>query len=471
MATMLLKNAKILITMDGQGRKIHHGGLFVRDHLIEQVGPSEELPSDADVVLDARDLAVLPGLVNTHHHFFQSLFRAVPGAQDQGLFDWLVRLFPIYGEVTEEAIYIASLTAMAELLLSGCTTSSDHPYLYPTGATIDVQVRAAQVIGMRFHAARGAMSLGHSQGGLTPDDLVQTEEDILNDCQRVIEKHHDPEPFAMTRIGVAPCTPFTVTKGLMLETARLARSYRNVGLHTHVAETRDEEIYCLRHFNQRPAELMQELGWVGPDVWWAHSIFLNKDEIHMLAETGTGVAHCPSSNMRLGSGICPVREMLDAGVKVAIGVDGSASNDTGHLLNEARTAVLLQRVKNGAGAFSVEEGLELATRGGASVLGREREIGSLEVGKAADFIGVNLNTLSMAGGAVHDPFAALLLCRIDRVDLSVINGKTIVMDGRLLTVDVDQLVERHNELAAEFVARHPAPENFTQTTTKDKTNG
>jgi cytosine/adenosine deaminase-related metal-dependent hydrolase len=457
MGTLLVKNARILITMDGQGRKIRDGGLYVRDHLIEQIGPSEALPSEADVILDARDLAVLPGLVNTHHHFFQSLFRAVPGAQDQGLFDWLTRLFPIYAEVTEEAIYIASLVAMAELLFSGCTTSSDHPYLYPTSATIDVQVRAAQAIGMRFHAARGAMSLGRSRGGLTPDNLVQTEDEILKDCQRVIEAYHDPEPFAMTRIGVAPCTPFTVTKGLMVETARLARSYRNVSLHTHVAETRDEEVYCLSHFNQRPAEYMQELGWVGPDVWWAHSIFLNQDEIRMLADTGTGVAHCPSSNMRLGSGICPVREMLDAGVKVSIGVDGSASNDTGHILNEARTAVLLQRVKSGAGAFSIQEGLELGTRGGASVLGRDREIGSLEVGKAADFIGVNLDTLNMAGGAVHDPLAALLLCRVDRVDFSVIHGKVILKDGRLLTVDVDRLIERHNTLAREFLARHPAP--------------
>jgi cytosine/adenosine deaminase-related metal-dependent hydrolase len=291
---------------------------------------------------------------------------------------------------------------------------------------------------------------------LTPDNLVQSEDEILKDCQRVIETHHDPEPFAMTRIGVAPCTPFTVTKELMLETAKLARSYRNVGLHTHVAETRDEEVFCLRHFNQRPAEFMQELGWVGPDVWWAHSIFLNQEEIRMLADTGTGVAHCPSSNMRLGSGICPVREMLDAGVKVSIGVDGSASNDSGHILNEARTAVLLQRAKNGAGAFSIEEGLELGTRGGASVLGRDQDIGSLEVGKAADFIGVNLDTLSMAGGAVHDPFASLLLCHVDRVDFSVINGKLVVKDGRLLTVDVDQLIERHNTLARGFLARHPA---------------
>ncbi|HMR66872.1 MAG TPA: 8-oxoguanine deaminase [Anaerolineae bacterium] len=459
MSTLLVKNADIVITLDDQGRKLRGGGLFVRDNVIEQVGPSEALPAEADEVIDATGLAVLPGLVNTPPPFFQSLFRAVPGAQDHGLFDWLVRLFPIYGEVTAEAIYLSSLTAMAELILSGCTTSSDHLYLYPNDTSLEAQIRAAGEIGLRFHAMRGAMSLGRSRGGLSPDHLVQDEEHILTDCQRLIETYHDPAPFSMLRVGLAPCTPFTVTKTLMRETARLARAYPQVRLHTHVAETMDEEVYCLREFNQRPADYMVEVGWVGPEVWWAHSIFLNRDEIRLLAETGTGVAHCPSSNMRLGSGICPVREMLDAGVKVSIGVDGSASNDTGHLLNEARTAVLLQRVKHGAGAFSIEEGLDLAIRGGAAVLGRA-EIGTLAVGRAADFIGVNLKTLAMAGGAVHDPLAALLLCRVDRVDLSVINGRVVVRHGQLLTIDLEPLITRHNELAAEFVSRHPVPERF-----------
>lgn len=453
MSTLLVKNATILITLDDQRRKLAGGGLFVRDNVIEQIGATDQLPRSADEIIDATELAILPGLVNIHHHFFQSLFRAVPGAQDHGLFDWLARLFPIYGRVNAEAIYISTLTAMAELILSGCTTSIDHLYLYPDSTAVDNQIGAAREIGMRFHATRGSMSLGRSRGGLTPDYLVQSEDEILQDSQRLIETYHDPEPFAMTRIGLAPCTPFTVTKGLMRASAHLARSFRNVGLHTHVAETLDEEIYCQREFNQRPAQYMVELGWVGPDVWWAHAIFLNRDEIQMLAETSTGVAHCPSSNMRLGSGICPVREMLDAGVKVGIGVDGSASNDTGHLLNEARTTVLLQRVKHGAGAFTVEEGLELATRGSAAVLGREKEIGSLEVGKAADFIGVNLNTLGMAGGAIHDPLAALLLCRVDKVDLSVINGRVVVRDGELLTIDLRSLINRHNQLAADFVRR------------------
>jgi cytosine/adenosine deaminase-related metal-dependent hydrolase len=462
MSTLLVKNARLLITMNDQRSQIQDGGLFVRDHRIEQVGASADLPADADQVIDASHLVILPGLVNTHHHFFQSMFRAMPGAQDHGLFEWLTRLLPFYGEVTEEAVYVASLTAMAEMMLSGCTTSSDHLYLYPGGKTIDVQVSAAREIGLRFHATRGAISVGRSQGGMTPDNLVQTEAEILEDCERILGLHHDPEPYSMIRIGLAPCTPFTVTKKLMRETAKLARTGRNVGLHTHVAETKDEEKYCLDQFNQRPAEYMQEVGWVGPDVWWAHSIFLNQAEIQMLARTGTGVAHCPSSNMRLGSGICPVREMLDAGVKVAIGVDGSASNDTGHLLNEARTAVLLQRVVNGAHAFSIEEGLSLATRGGAAVLGRENEIGSLQPGKAADFIGVDLDTLSMAGGAVHDPAAALLLCHVARVDLSVIHGKMVIQGGKLLTIAEDRLVARHNALAAGMVAHHAPADRARQ---------
>ncbi len=459
MGSLLIKNADVVITMNEKRSKIFNGGIFVRDNVIEQVGETPALPASADKVIDARGMVVLPGLVNTHHHFFQSLFRAVPGAQDHGLFDWLVRLFPIYGEITDEAVHISSLTAMAEMILSGCTTSSDHLYVFTNDVSLDAQIRAAEEIGMRIHATRGSMSLGRSEGGLPPDNMVQTDEEILTDCQRVIDTFHDPEPFSMRRIGLAPCTAFSVTLDLMRETAALARAHKQVRLHTHVAETMDEEVFCLREFGQRPAELMQELGWVGPDVWWAHSVFLNSDEIKMAAETGTGVAHCPTSNMRLGSGICAVREMLDAGVNVGIGVDGSASNDCGHAITEARNAMLLQRVQNGAAAFSVEEALQLATLGGAAVLGRD-EIGSLETGKAADFIGVNTRTLSMAGGAVHDPVAALLLCHVEKVDFSIINGKPVVENGELSTIDLDSLITRHNELAQEFVGRHPEVERF-----------
>ena len=459
MSTLLIKNADYVITMDDKRRNIPGGGLFVRDNVIEQIGQAGDLPVEADETIDAAGMVIVPGLINTHHHFYQTLTRAVPGAQDEELFDWLVRLYPIWGELTFDAVYISTLTAAAEMILSGCTTSSDHLYLYPNNSTLDAQVRAAQDIGLRFHVTRGSMSLGRSKGGLPPDHVVEEEDAILEDCQRVIETHHDPDRYAMTRVALAPCSPFSVTGDLMRETAKLSRSYENVMLHTHVAETADEETFCLREFGARPAEYMRQVGWAGPDVWWAHAIFLTDDEIRMLAETGTGVAHCPSSNMRLGSGICRVRDMLDMGVKVGIGVDGSASNDSCHVITEARMALLLQRVKGGARIFSVQESLELATLGSASVLGRT-DIGSLAEGKAADFIGINLNSLSMAGGAVHDPMAALLLCTVSHVDLSVINGSVVVRDGVLQTIDVDALIARHNEIAAEMVARHPEPERF-----------
>jgi 8-oxoguanine deaminase len=463
MGTLLIKNAQMVITNDEGLGQIPDGSVFIRDNIIEKVGllgnlPGD-LPTDADEVIDAHNMAVLPGLINTHHHFYQTLTRAVPGAQDQELFDWLVRLYPIWGELDPEAVYISSLTAMAELILSGCTTSSDHLYLVPNGASFDDQVRAAQQIGMRFHLTRGAMSLGRSQGGLPPDHVVQAEDEILKDCQRVIEAYHDPNPYAMLRVALAPCSPFSVTPDLMRQAAGLGRSYEKVMLHTHVAETRDEVTFCEQRFNMRPAGLMQSLGWVGPDVWWAHSIFVNDDEIRMMAETGTGVAHCPSSNMRLGSGICQVRAMLDAGVKVGIGVDGSASNDSSHLFSETRNALLLQRVEHGAAAFSVQEGINLATRGSAAVLGRD-ELGLLAPGKAADVIGVRLDTLGMAGAAVHDPLGALLLCTVQGVDFSVINGRVVVRDGRLLTLDLEEHVARHNAIARKMAAKHPVPERF-----------
>lgn len=459
MATLLVKNAELVITMDNTRHSIQNGGIFVRDNVIEQIDVVDKLPQDADEVIDASGMVILPGLINTHHHFYQTLTRAVPGSQNEELFDWLVRLYPIWGELTNEAIYVSTQTAMAEMILSGCTTSSDHLYLYPNDATADAQVKASQDIGMRFHVTRGSMSLGRSKGGLPPDHVVQEEDAILEDCQRLIETYHDADPLAMVRVALAPCSPFSVTGDLMKKAAKMAREYKNVMLHTHVAETRDEETFCVREFGARPADYMKSVGWVGPDVWWAHAVVLSDDDIKMLAETGTGVAHCPSSNMRLGSGIARVRDMLDAGVKVGIGVDGSASNDSCHVITETRMAMLLQRVANGAGAFSVQEALELATLGSASVLGRN-DIGSLQVGNAADFIGVDLNTLGMAGAAVHDPLASLLLTTVDKVDLSVINGKVVVRDGELTTIDITSLVTRHNEIAKEIVGRHPEPERY-----------
>jgi len=454
MPTLLLKNAAALLTMDPRQPLIEAGGLLVRDNVIELAGPSADLPQQADSVLDASGMVVLPGLINTHHHLYQTLTRALPGAQDAELFEWLTRLYPVWGEMDDEAVYHSALVGLAEMALSGCTSSTDHLYMYPNDSSMDATIRAAADLGIRFHPTRGSMSLGQSAGGLPPDRLVEAEDAILADCQRVIQRYHDPEPYSMLRVGLAPCSPFSVTGDLMRQTAALARSYEKVYLHTHVAETRDEERFCLEKFGVRPAKYMRQLGWVGPDVWWAHAIWLDEDEIQMLAETGTGVAHCPSSNMRLGSGIAKIRQMRDAGVKVGIALDGSASNDANDLLLETRMAMLLQRVAQGASAFTVLEALELATLGSAAVIGRD-DLGQLAPGKAADFIGVRLDRLELAGGAVHDPVAALLLCTPRGVDLSVINGRVVVRNGRLEGIDLEPLIARHNQLARAMAARHP----------------
>jgi cytosine/adenosine deaminase-related metal-dependent hydrolase len=454
MSTLLVRNAELLLTLDPGLGQIAGGGLFVRDNAIERVGRTPDLPAQADRILDASGMLVMPGLINTHHHLYQTLTRALPGAQDVELFDWLTRLYPVWGEMDEAAVHVSALIGMAEMMLSGCTTTTDHLYIYPNDSSLDATIRAAQQLGIRFHPTRGSMSLGQSQGGLPPDRLVEDEAAILADCRRLIARYHDPQPYSMLRVGLAPCSPFSVTERLMRETVELARSSERVSLHTHVAETLDEERFCLERFGARPAEYMRRLGWVGPDVWWAHAIWLNDEEIQMLAETGTGVAHCPTSNMRLGSGIARVREMREAGVKVGIALDGSASNDGNDLLLEARMALLLQRVGKGAAAFGVRQALELATLGSAAVLGRE-DLGSLVAGKAADFVGYRLDRLEFAGGAVHDPVAALLLCRPSRVDFSIINGRTVVEGGQLLEFDLAATVARHNAAAGALAARHP----------------
>ena len=448
MSTLLLRHAELLVTMDDDDRRIPDGGLFVRDGVIEQVAPTAELPAEADEVIDASGMIVLPGLVNTHHHLYQTLTRAVPAAQDATLFQWLKTLYPIWANLTPEAVYTSALVGLAELILSGCTTAADHLYIYPNGCRIDDEIRAAQEIGIRFHASRGSMSLGESKGGLPPDRVVEDEDFILKDTQRAIETYHDPEPYAMVRIVVAPCSPFSVTPDLMREAAALARSY-GVHLHTHLAETLDEERFCLERFGCRPVEYAEDLGWVGDDVWYAHGVYINDQEIDLLARTGTGVCHCPSSNMRLASGIAPVRAYLDKGVRVGLGVDGSASNDSSHMLAEARMALLLQRVSGNPAGLSAREALWLATRGGAAVLGRD-DIGQLAPGKAADFIGFRLDRVDYAG-ALHDPVAALVFCTPQRVDLSVINGRVVVEEGHLLTVDLGPVVERHNRIAREMV--------------------
>jgi 8-oxoguanine deaminase len=448
MSTLLVRNADLLVTMDDDHRRIPDGGLFVRDNVIEHVGPSAELPAVADRVIDGRGMIVLPGLINTHHHLYQTLTRAVPAAQDATLFKWLKTLYPIWAGLTSEAVYTSALVGLAELMLSGCTTASDHLYIYPNDCRIDDEIQAAREIGVRFQPCRGSMSLGESKGGLPPDGVVEDEAFILKDTQRAIETYHDPEPCAMLRIVVAPCSPFSVTPDLMREAAALARSY-GVRLHTHLAETLDEEKFCLRQFGRRPVGYAEDLGWVGDDVWHVHCVHLNGEEIALFAQTGTGVCHCPSSNMRLASGIAPVRGYLDAGVAVGLGVDGSASNDSSHLLAEARMALLLQRVSGNPAGLSAEEALWLATRGGAQVLGRD-DVGQLAPGKAADFIGLRLDRPDYAG-ALHDPLAALAFCAPQRVDLSVINGRTVVEDGHLLTVDLGPVIERHNRISRELV--------------------
>jgi 8-oxoguanine deaminase len=459
MPTLLVRNATVLVTMDGQRREIAGGGLFVRDGFIEKVSVAQDLPATADEVLDLSGHVVLPGLVNTHHHFYQTLTRAVPAAQNANLFNWLKTLYPIWARMNSEDIFISTQTALAELALSGCTTASDHLYLFPNGSSLDDEIEAARSMGVRLHASRGSMSLGESKGGLPPDSVVDSEEAILKDSQRLIQRYHDPKPGSFLQIVLAPCSPFSVTGELMRQSALLARQY-GVHLHTHLAETQDEEEFCLQKVGYRPVAYMQSVEWVGQDVWFAHSVYINQKEIELFAQEGCGVAHCPTSNMRLASGIAPLREYLKAGVKVGLGVDGSASNDGSHLLAEARQAMLLARLRAGIEGASLSgndappiltarQVLELATRGGAAVLGRS-DIGTLEVGKCADFIAINLNHLDYAG-ALHDPVAAVVFCQPRQVDVSVVGGKTIVRDGQLLTLDVPTHVERHNRAATRLL--------------------
>ncbi|HXF64686.1 MAG TPA: 8-oxoguanine deaminase [Caldilineaceae bacterium] len=458
MPTMLIHHADLLVTMDRARREIADGAVLVRDQAIAWVGATADLPADmsdrADRRINARGKLLLPGLVNTHHHFYQTLTRAVPAAQNAVLFDWLKTLYPIWAELTPDDVRISTQLALAELLLSGCTTSSDHHYLWPNGARLDDQFEAAEAVGVRFHGARGSMSLGESQGGLPPDRVTEDEESILRDCRRVVETYHDASRYAMRRVAIAPCSPFSVTPALMRESAALARSFGAAGvrLHTHLAETQDEETFCLRAFGARPVDYAEQLGWLAGDVWHAHCVHLSGDEVIRFAATRTGVAHCPTSNMRLASGIAPVRALISAGAAVGLGVDGSASNDGSHLLAEARQAMLLQRVLGDPAAMTARQALELATLGGAAVLGRD-DIGALAAGMAADIIAYDLSAPTYAGAAVHDPVAALVFCQPQNVDFAMVNGRVLVEDGQLTTLDLPVLVEQHNRAARALLAR------------------
>lgn len=458
MTTLLIKNAHI-VTMDDKQTEIPNGGMFIRDGVIEQVDVVSQLPATADEILDLKNHVVLPGLINTHHHFYQTLTRAVPAAQDANLFNWLKTLYPIWAKIQPEDIFISTQTALAELALSGCTTASDHLYLFPNASKLDDEIDAALQLGLRLQASRGSMSLGESQGGLPPDSVVDTEEAILKDSQRLIEKYHQKKHGAMTQIVLAPCSPFSVTTDLMKQSAKLAREY-GVHLHTHLAETEDEEQFCLQKFGHRPVGYMQEVDWVGDDVWFAHAVYVNDEEIKVFAKHNCGVAHCPTSNMRLASGIAPIKEYRNAGVNIGLGVDGSASNDGSHLLAEVRNAMLVSRVKEGITGYSLSndpnrklmtarEALYLGTRGGANVLGR-KDIGSLEIGKCADFFAVNLNQLGFAG--MHDPVSAVVFGQPVRVDYTVVNGKFVVKEGQLVTVDEGKLIEKHNKAAKRLLS-------------------
>jgi 8-oxoguanine deaminase len=458
--TLLIRDAACVATFDDARTELRDASILVRGRFVEAIGPAASLPRHADDVIDARGHLVVPGLVNTHHHMFQSLTRAIPAVQDAELFSWLRGLYPIWAGLTPEMVHVSTQVAMAELLLSGCTTSSDHLYIYPNGVRLDDSIAAAQEIGMRFVATRGSMSVGASQGGLPPDRVVEREDFILGDTRRVIERHHDAARGSMVNVAVAPCSPFSVSRDLMRESAVLARSY-GVRLHTHLAENDHDIAYSREKFNCTPAQYAQDLGWLGPDVWHAHCVKLDPEGIALFARSRTGVAHCPCSNMRLASGIAPIRRLRDAGVPVGLGVDGSASNDGAQMVNEARQALLLARVGRSLEPFGCDHGpsemtardaLALATRGGAEVLGRD-DIGHLAPGMCADLALFDLGSVAFAGGAVHDPVASLLLCASPQAACTVVNGRVVVREGRLTSVDLGPLVERHNALARALAAQ------------------
>ncbi len=459
---LCVRHARAIATVDATRREIPDGALLTEGPRILKLGNTAAVdawiaanPQKAPTrSIDASGCVVTPGLVNCHHHMYQTLTRAIGTGRGLKLFDWLKMLYRVWGRLTPEAVYVSTQLALAELLLSGATTVADHLYLYPNGCRLDDAIDAARTMGVRFHPTRGSMSVGESSGGLPPDTLVEDERAILTDSLRLISQWHDESELSMLRIGLAPCSPFSVSADLMRESARMARSHYRVGLHTHLAETLDEERYCLQRFGMRPVDYAESVDWLGPDVWFAHMVHPDKADIGKLAHSCAGACHCPSSNMILASGIAPVRQMIDAGVRVGLGVDGSASSDGNHLLGEARQAMLLQRVgwpgfESAADRFSARKALMLATAGGARTLARD-DIGSLEEGKAADFVAFRVDGLTHAGGQ-GDPVAALLTCAPASAWLSVINGRVVVEDGTLKGLDLPRLVERHNRLSMQML--------------------
>ena len=439
--TWIIKNAHTILTMDDTRQELNGHDILLRDGVIAEIGENLSVPEGAEIV-DAQNAVVTPGLVNTHHHLYQSLTRAVPGGQDALLFGWLQTLYPIWAGFGPEEMRVSAMLGLSELALSGCTMSSDHLYLFPNGARLDDTIEGAAEVGLRFFPTRGAMSIGESDGGLPPDHLVEDEDSILSDCIRVIDCFHDASESSMVRVGVAPCSPFSVSRELMRDAALLARD-KSVFLHTHLAENDEDIAYSLEKFGCRPGQYAEDLGWTGDDVWHAHCVKLDGQEIDLFSKSGTGVAHCPCSNCRLGSGIAPIRTMRDQGVKVGLGVDGSASNDIANLMDEARQTMLLQRVQNGADAMSAREALEIATRGGADVLGRP-ECGRIAAGKRADIAIWDINGIESAGS--WDP-AALVIAGSNKVRHLFVEGRQIVRDWHMATLDLPKLIETQNRLA------------------------
>ena len=450
MSSILIKNLKEMVTMDRERSRLKGYSLLIKDNIISKI--ARDIKVEADEIIDGSDYFLYPGLINTHHHFYQILTRNIPQVQNVELFNWLKYLYPIWARLTPEAVYYSSLVAMGELLKTGCTTSVDQFYVFPQGQPkelLDEEFRAAEEIGIRFHGSRGSMSLSEKDGGLPPDSVVQTEEEILIDSQRVIEKFHDYQPFAMQRVILAPCSPFSVTENLLRESIKLARNYK-VESHTHLAETKDEDEFCQKTFGLRPLDYMEKVGWLGEDVWFAHCVHLNEKEINLFAETGTGVAHCPVSNQKLASGAANIPYMLKKKVAVGLAVDGSASNDSSNMIAELKAAFLMHRLIYGISSISAEEVLSMATNGGRDIL-NQPEIGSLEEGKAADMFLINTKRLGFAGG-LSDSVSALVTSGDSQiVDITIVNGKMVVRDGRLVTIDEDKVAEKANKISQKMI--------------------
>jgi len=450
MSSILIKNIKEIVTMDRERTRLKGYSLLIKDNIISKITRDIKFP--AEEIIDGSDYFLYPGLINTHHHFYQTLTRNIPQVQNVELFNWLKYLYPIWARLTPQAVYYSGLVAMGELLKTGCTTAVDQFYVFPKGQPkelVDEEFRAAQEIGIRFHGSRGSMSLSEKDGGLPPDEVVQTEEEILSDSQRVIEKFHDYKPFAMQRVVLSPCSPFSVTENLLRESIKLARNYK-VESHTHLAETKDEDGFCQKTFCLRPLKYMEKVGWLGDDVWFAHCVHLTENEIDLLAETGTGVAHCPVSNQKLASGAANIPYMLKKKVAVGLAVDGCSSNDSSNMIAELKAAFLMHRLIYGISSMSAEEVLSMATNGGRDVL-NQPEIGSLEEGKAADMFLINTKKLGFAGG-LSDSVSALVTSGDSQiVDITIVNGKIVVCDGKLVNIDEEKVAEIANEISQKMI--------------------